>query len=132
MRKAFTTLVRNTVVITPTYLRLAKPTAKYILITYLSRCNFISKGFDCNERSTVSQPFSNLSVSSDVGILLQDVNASWTEAGPITLRNLNLSLPKGKLCAIIGSVGSGKVGTYQKRNRETFDVTLVPSIEKTK
>lgn len=58
----------------------------------------------------MSSPFSNLPVSSDVGILLQDVNASWTEDGPITLRNLNLTVPKGKLCAIIGSVGSGKVG----------------------
>ncbi|KOB65590.1 ABC transporter family C protein ABCC2, partial [Operophtera brumata] len=70
-------------------------------------------GFDCNERSVTSQAFSNLPVSSDVGILLQDVNASWTEDGPVTLRGLNLTLPKGKLCAIIGSVGSGKSSILQ-------------------
>lgn len=48
-------------------------------------------------------------VNPDVGILIQNVNASWIDDGPLTLNQLNLQIPKGKLCAIIGSVGSGKV-----------------------
>lgn len=57
----------------------------------------------------MSPPLVPVTVSPDTGVLLQDVCANWTEDGPITLRNLNLTVPKGKLCAIIGSVGSGKV-----------------------
>lgn len=52
---------------------------------------------------------STIPVHSDIGISIQNINANWTEDGPVTLRNINLNIPKGKLCAIIGSVGSGKV-----------------------
>lgn len=48
-------------------------------------------------------------MNAEVAILIQNVYASWTEDGPITLHNVNITVPKGKLCAIIGSVGSGKV-----------------------
>ncbi|XP_063833055.1 ATP-binding cassette subfamily C member 4 [Ostrinia nubilalis] len=65
-------------------------------------------GFDCNEKGLLKKTLSSMTVGADVGILLQDVNASWTEDGPVTLRNVNITVPKGKLCAIIGSVGSGK------------------------
>ncbi|XP_045760472.1 ATP-binding cassette sub-family C member 4 isoform X1 [Maniola jurtina] len=64
-------------------------------------------GFDCNEKGLMT-PVQHVAVSSDVGILIQNVWANWTGDGPVTLRNINLSIPKGKLCAIIGSVGSGK------------------------
>ncbi|CAH0722564.1 unnamed protein product, partial [Brenthis ino] len=65
-------------------------------------------GFDCNEKALISPAINANSMHPDVGIYIQDVSASWTDGGPITLRNINLSIPKGKLCAIIGSVGSGK------------------------
>lgn len=54
-------------------------------------------------------PSINAPMHPDVGIMIQNITASWTEDGPVTLKNINISIPKGKLCAIIGSVGSGKV-----------------------
>lgn len=66
-------------------------------------------GFDCDEKGLMTPAISTTPISNDVGILIQNVSASWTEDGPITLRNINITVPKGKLCAIIGSVGSGKV-----------------------
>ncbi|XP_023934404.2 ATP-binding cassette sub-family C member 4 isoform X1 [Bicyclus anynana] len=69
-------------------------------------------GFDCNEKGLMT-PAQHLIVSPDIGILIKDVMANWTEDGPVTLRNINLSVPKGKLCAIIGSVGSGKSSVLQ-------------------
>ncbi|XP_039765386.1 multidrug resistance-associated protein 4 isoform X2 [Pararge aegeria] len=69
-------------------------------------------GFDCNEKG-LTTPVQHVAVGSDIGILIQDVRANWTEDGPVTLRNINLSIPKGKLCAIIGSVGSGKSSILQ-------------------
>ncbi|XP_060810578.1 ATP-binding cassette sub-family C member 4 isoform X2 [Amyelois transitella] len=68
-------------------------------------------GFEC-EKNLLNQ-YGSLPVSSDVGILIQDVSASWTDNGPVTLKNLNITVPKGKLCAIIGSVGSGKSSVLQ-------------------
>lgn len=70
---------------------------------------YIISGFDCNEKGLLKKTLSAMTMSPDVGVLLQDVNARWTEDGPMTLRNINITMPKGKLCAIIGSVGSGKV-----------------------
>ncbi|KAI8429874.1 hypothetical protein MSG28_000366 [Choristoneura fumiferana] len=70
-------------------------------------------GFVHNEKSVAPPALAPQSISPDVGVLIQDVSASWTEDGPITLRNLNISVPKGKLCAIIGSVGSGKSSVLQ-------------------
>lgn len=76
-------------------------------------------GFDCNEKGILSPAISHLPVNKDVGILIQNVSARWTEDGPLTLNNLNITIPKGSLCAIIGAVGSGKVmnfyGTYTQR-----------------
>lgn len=48
-------------------------------------------------------------LSPSVGVLIQNVNASWTEDGPLTLRNVSITVPRGKLLAIIGAVGAGKV-----------------------
>ncbi|XP_075985083.1 ATP-binding cassette sub-family C member 4-like [Anticarsia gemmatalis] len=70
-------------------------------------------GFDCNEKGILSSAICPMPVNPDVGILIQNVSASWTEDGPITLNNLNLTVPKGKLCAIIGAVGSGKSSVLQ-------------------
>ncbi|XP_068628825.1 ATP-binding cassette sub-family C member 4-like isoform X2 [Battus philenor] len=70
-------------------------------------------GFEYNEKGLMKQALSTVPPCPDVGILLQDVSANWTEGGPITLHNINLTVPKGKLCAIIGSVGSGKSSILQ-------------------
>ncbi|XP_026323582.1 multidrug resistance-associated protein 4-like isoform X1 [Hyposmocoma kahamanoa] len=70
-------------------------------------------GFECNEKGLISQALNALTLSPDVGILIQDVCARWTEDGPLTLKNINFTVPKGKLCAVIGSVGSGKSSILQ-------------------
>ncbi|XP_026726081.1 multidrug resistance-associated protein 4 [Trichoplusia ni] len=70
-------------------------------------------GFECNDKGVLSSTLCPMPVNPDVGILIQNVSASWTDDGPITLNNLNLTVPKGKLCAIIGSVGSGKSSILQ-------------------
>ncbi|CAK1548553.1 unnamed protein product [Leptosia nina] len=69
--------------------------------------------FDCNEKGLMPQSQGTMTVSSDVGVLIQDVSANWIEGGSVTLRNINISIPKGKLCAIIGAVGSGKSSILQ-------------------
>ncbi|XP_063393657.1 ATP-binding cassette subfamily C member 4-like [Cydia fagiglandana] len=69
-------------------------------------------GFVCNEKNLMSVAPA-APVSPDVGVLIQDVCANWIEDGPVTLRGLNFTIPKGKLCAIIGSVGSGKSSVLQ-------------------
>lgn len=70
-------------------------------------------GFDCNEKGILSSAPCSNSINPDTGIMIQNVYANWTEDGPITLNNINLTFPKGKLCAIIGSVGSGKSSILQ-------------------
>ncbi|XP_045455226.1 ATP-binding cassette sub-family C member 4-like [Melitaea cinxia] len=70
-------------------------------------------GFDYNEKGLMTKVTSSIPVHSDIGLSIQNVNANWTEDGPVTLRNINLNIPKGKLCAIIGSVGSGKSSILQ-------------------
>ena len=48
----------------------------------------------------------------DYPIQLNKVSASWTgndNSKEMTLKNISLRVRKGKLCAVIGPVGSGKV-----------------------
>lgn len=45
-------------------------------------------------------------------IKLKHVLSSWTPE-KITLRNINLIVPPGSLCAVIGPVGSGKSSMLQ-------------------
>lgn len=48
--------------------------------------------------------------SVDTAIELRDVTASWTgDPNMLALKNVSMRLRKGKLCAIIGPVGAGKV-----------------------
>ncbi|XP_075985131.1 ATP-binding cassette subfamily C member 4-like isoform X2 [Anticarsia gemmatalis] len=58
-----------------------------------------------------------VSVSSSEYLMeLNKVNASWTgstEPSEVTLKNISLRVRKGKLCAIIGPVGSGKTSLLQ-------------------
>ncbi|XP_043864283.1 ATP-binding cassette sub-family C member 4 isoform X2 [Drosophila mojavensis] len=52
-------------------------------------------------------------------LALNNINASWDkEKRQHTLRNVNLRIKKGQLCAIIGSVGSGKSSLLQLLLRE--------------
>lgn len=47
-------------------------------------------------------------VAKDI-LALKNINASWDKGKlQVTLKNVNLTIKKGQLCAIIGSVGSGK------------------------
>lgn len=51
----------------------------------------------------------SVSVTSDFAIEVRDVSASWTgDPNLQALKNISLRMRKGKLCAVIGSVGSGK------------------------
>lgn len=53
-----------------------------------------------------------LHASSDMAIEVMGVSAGWNdinENSPITLKNISVRIKPGKLCAIIGPVGSGKV-----------------------
>lgn len=50
--------------------------------------------------------------SDDKEITIRNVNASWTETTP-TLKDLNLKIEPGKLCAIVGPVGAGKSSVLQ-------------------
>ncbi|XP_037964111.2 ATP-binding cassette sub-family C member 4 isoform X2 [Plutella xylostella] len=70
-------------------------------------------GFDSHEKTLMSQAPNLPPMSPDVGVLIQNISAKWTDDGPITLNNINIAVPKGKLCAIIGSVGSGKSSVLQ-------------------
>lgn len=70
-------------------------------------------GFECSEKGLMNSTLCPMPVNPDVGIMIQNVSASWTDDGPATLNQLNITVPKGKLCAIIGSVGSGKSSVLQ-------------------
>ncbi|XP_041974686.1 ATP-binding cassette sub-family C member 4 isoform X2 [Aricia agestis] len=69
-------------------------------------------GFDCNEKGIMGPGHNAVPPSPDVGISIQNVSARWTDDA-VTLKNINITIPKGKLCAIIGSVGSGKSSVLQ-------------------
>ncbi|XP_026764672.2 ATP-binding cassette subfamily C member 4-like [Galleria mellonella] len=57
---------------------------------------------------SVSQP------ALDIAVEVRDVCASWTsDPNFLALKNVSMRLRKGKLCAIIGAVGSGKSSLLQ-------------------
>nr|XP_034841109.1 multidrug resistance-associated protein 4-like [Maniola hyperantus] len=49
---------------------------------------------------------------------LTNVSATWTKSDEMTLKNITMNIRKGKLCAIVGSVGSGKSSLLQVLLRE--------------
>lgn len=51
---------------------------------------------------------------SDVMIWFKEVTAKWSdkESKPDLIKGVTFKVKKGELCAIIGPVGSGKVGTF--------------------
>ena len=50
-----------------------------------------------------------ISHTDDAMVLLRGVSASHVD-DVLTLRNINLSVPRGRTVAIVGSTGSGKIG----------------------
>ncbi|XP_059049067.1 ATP-binding cassette sub-family C member 4-like [Achroia grisella] len=57
---------------------------------------------------SISQP------GPDIAVEVRDVSASWTgDPNFLALKNISLRVRKGKLCAIIGAVGSGKSSLLQ-------------------
>ncbi|XP_077300828.1 ATP-binding cassette sub-family C member 4-like [Arctopsyche grandis] len=62
-------------------------------------------GFDSREDLTMSD-------GNVYGVEIKNVTASWTDQ-QISLNNVTIEVLKGKLCAIIGSVGSGKSTVLQ-------------------
>ncbi|KAJ0181177.1 hypothetical protein K1T71_003262 [Dendrolimus kikuchii] len=65
----------------------------------------------------------------DTAVMVHDVSASWT-ADPnfLALKNISMRLRKGKLCAIIGAVGSGKSSMLQLLLKELPAATGTVSI----
>lgn len=57
------------------------------------------------------RPASNIHRTNDKAIHVSNVEAKWTDE--TTLEKINFSVPPGKLCAIIGPVGSGKSSILQ-------------------
>ncbi|XP_045760841.1 ATP-binding cassette sub-family C member 4-like [Maniola jurtina] len=56
----------------------------------------------------------SLSLSNDTAVEIREVSASWTgDPNFLALKNISLRLRRGKLCAIIGAVGSGKSSILQ-------------------
>ncbi|KAL0850177.1 hypothetical protein ABMA28_012050 [Loxostege sticticalis] len=62
-----------------------------------------------------SKRISTSNKSSEFAIELSGVTAKWTESDSddTTLKNLSLRIRRGKLCAVIGPVGSGKTSLLQ-------------------
>lgn len=52
----------------------------------------------------------NAEQTNDLGIVVSDVTAKWTDAQTEnSLENINLTVRPGRLVAVIGPVGAGKV-----------------------
>ncbi|CAG5018109.1 unnamed protein product [Parnassius apollo] len=81
-------------------------------LSYQAKSEFsISNGSLRSEnkfRRSLSQP------NCDIAVELRDVSASWTDdPNSLALKNITVRIRKGKLCAIIGAVGSGKSSILQ-------------------
>ncbi|CAL8082912.1 unnamed protein product [Calicophoron daubneyi] len=70
-------------------------------------------------RLLIAQEIDELSVDRDkpvekedaekpTAIEFKDASLSWTQKGPVILKNLNLRVSQGSLVAVVGTVGSGK------------------------
>jgi ABC-type protease/lipase transport system fused ATPase/permease subunit len=61
-----------------------------------------------NPSNVTDHPISN--GPADKGVAVLNASAKWSpELVKDSLRNINFRVPEGKLCAVIGPVGSGKV-----------------------
>nr|AKC34055.1 ABCC3 protein [Spodoptera litura] len=71
----------------------------------------------------------SVSYQEDTALVLHDVSASWTgDPNMMALKNISMRLRKGKLCAIIGAVGSGKSSILQLLLKELPSATGTISI----
>lgn len=71
----------------------------------------------------------SVSHQDDSALVLHDVSASWTgDPNLMALKNISMRLRKGKLCAIIGAVGSGKSSILQLLLKELPSATGTVSI----
>lgn len=77
----------------------------------LSRCNLVFNNIQSKELYFVTAAVKH-HITSEFAVEISGATASWTADTPqneATLKNLSMRLRRGKLCAIIGPVGSGKV-----------------------
>ncbi|XP_028160238.1 probable multidrug resistance-associated protein lethal(2)03659 [Ostrinia furnacalis] len=65
------------------------------------------------------KPRKSVSLPGDIAVELRNVSASWTNDPTMSaLSNVSLRLRRGKLCAVIGAVGSGKSSILQMLLKE--------------
>ncbi|CAK1599799.1 unnamed protein product [Parnassius mnemosyne] len=84
------------------------------LSNYVVGKKYSPKENDGSRLSVDLRSKSRNSVFSDFAVELHGVSASWTDIKEqMTLKNISMRLRKGKLCAIIGPVGSGKSSLMQ-------------------
>ena len=69
----------------------------------------VSKFLNCKDLKWLeSELVSEANTVSKTSVLVEDGNFSWTDDEKPTLENVNLTIPQGKIVAVIGQVGSGK------------------------
>jgi len=61
-----------------------------------------------NELINVQYPRSKVKMSTNISVHMKNANFGWNKTTESTLKDLNFSITKGSLTAIVGSVGSGK------------------------
>ncbi|XP_052747534.1 ATP-binding cassette sub-family C member 4 [Bicyclus anynana] len=66
----------------------------------------------------VPRPSIDSRATSEYVVECSNANASWTKSDQMTLKNITMNIRRGKLCAIVGSVGSGKSSLLQVLLRE--------------
>ncbi|XP_038209218.1 multidrug resistance-associated protein 4-like [Zerene cesonia] len=95
----------------------------YIPKTEISFTNGKSGMFKRRLRRSLSHP------GGDSIIEVRDVSASWTgDPNFLALKNISFRIKKGKLCAIIGAVGSGKSSILQLLLKELPAATGTVSV----
>ena len=69
----------------------------------------VSRFLNCKDLKWLeSELVSEANTVSKTSVLVEDGNFSWTDDEKPTLENVNLTIPQGKIVAVIGKVGSGK------------------------
>lgn len=64
--------------------------------------------------------------SKEITIMIKNVSASWTSNAIVnTLHNINIKLETGKLYAIVGPVGAGKVCTATQMRKEILSKVCI-------
>lgn len=79
---------------------------------------------DDNGQNTIESEKYLESISpSDVGIVISNVTAKWSDVqSGNSLENINLTVSSGRLAAIIGPVGAGKVYLPSVKNENIMTV----------